>query len=254
MSDHKHILFLVSSMNQGGAERVASLLCNYWVEKGYKMTLVITFSGRGDFFHPVSDRVQISYLSDILGSTNNNFWNRIKRLFLLRKFILDNKPDLIVSFLSQVNVTAILSSIGTGIPVIVSERTYPPRYPIGFIWTKLRKITYPHASAVVMQTNQGLDWIETECPRATGHVIPNPIEYPIPAGKPFIETASVVESEKKICLAVGRFDEGKRFREIILAFSALAMTVLRVVESCALLALNISFYWEFSIFIYNKMF
>ena len=99
MSDHKHILFLVSSMNQGGAERVASLLCNYWVEKGYKMTLVITFSGRGDFFHPVSDRVQISYLSDILGSTNNNFWNRIKRLFLLRKFILDNKPDLIVSFL-----------------------------------------------------------------------------------------------------------------------------------------------------------
>ena len=222
MSEQKHILFLVSSLNEGGAERVASLLCDYWVENNYKVTLMPTYSGRGETFHPINDSVQISFLSDILGSTKNNLWNRIKRFLLLRKFILDKKPDLIISFLAQVNVTAILSSLGTGIPVIVSERTYPPQYQIGFIWTTLRKILYSRASAIVMQTSQGLDWVTTQIPRGKGYVIPNPILYPVPDSDPFIETKSVVDDEKKICLAVGRFVEYKHFKEIVIAFSGVA--------------------------------
>ncbi len=222
VTKQKHILFLVSSMEEGGAERVASLLCNYWVEKGHKVTLMPTYSGRGDCVYEINDKVNISFLSDILGSTKNNFWSRVRRFILLRKVILNEAPDVIVSFLAQVNVTAILAAIGTYIPVIVSERTYPPQYPIGFIWTILRRITYPLASAIVMQTNQGLDWLKDECPHGRGFVISNPIIFPMSVGKPIVETTRIVEDKKNICLAVGRLDEGKRFIEIINVFSGLA--------------------------------
>ena len=222
MEESKHILFLVSSMEGGGSERVTALLCNYWISNGYQVTLMPTYSGKGDLAYPVDTRVNVKYLADLLGSKKNNLWNRLKRFLLLRKYIIKNKPDLIISFLTQVNVISILSSIGTGIPIIVSERTYPPKYQIGFLWTKLRKITYPIATAVVMQTHQGLEWINKECPKAKNHVIPNPILYPVPTGKPIIEPESIVKKERKICLAVGRLDKDKRFSEIINAFSCLA--------------------------------
>ncbi len=43
----KRILFLVSSMEGGGAERVAALLCNDWVDAGYDVILMPTFSRGG---------------------------------------------------------------------------------------------------------------------------------------------------------------------------------------------------------------
>jgi len=61
VTKQKHILFLVSSMEEGGAERVASLLCNYWVEKGHKVTLMPTYSGRGDCVYEINDKVNISF-------------------------------------------------------------------------------------------------------------------------------------------------------------------------------------------------
>ena len=43
-NNQKNILFLVSSMEGGGAERVAAILCNHWSECGFKVTLMPTFS------------------------------------------------------------------------------------------------------------------------------------------------------------------------------------------------------------------
>ena len=42
------ILLIVSSMHAGGAERVASTLVSAWAERGDEVTLLITYSGRGD--------------------------------------------------------------------------------------------------------------------------------------------------------------------------------------------------------------
>ena len=55
----KHIFLVVSAMEDGGAERVAALLCNYWVAQGYEVTLMPTFSGRGDCVYPLDDRVYL---------------------------------------------------------------------------------------------------------------------------------------------------------------------------------------------------
>ena len=38
-------------MGAGGAERTAASMCNYWVDKGVEVTLMPTYSGRGDGAH-----------------------------------------------------------------------------------------------------------------------------------------------------------------------------------------------------------
>ena len=60
----KRILFLVSSMQGGGAERVAALLCNAWAEAGHEVALMPTFSGRGECIYSLDSRVRLEFLAD----------------------------------------------------------------------------------------------------------------------------------------------------------------------------------------------
>ena len=62
--DKKKIVFLVSSMQGGGAERIASLLCNYWVSLDHEVILIPTFSGRGENEYPLDQKVKLEFLSD----------------------------------------------------------------------------------------------------------------------------------------------------------------------------------------------
>ncbi|MDC1251196.1 glycosyltransferase family 4 protein [Gammaproteobacteria bacterium] len=222
MKKRKHILFLVSGMQGGGAERVASTLSNYWVKKEYKVTLMPTFSGRGECIYHLDERVELQFLADKVSSTKQSLLNRLYRFWVLRKLIREYNPDVIISFLTHVNVAAILSAFGSKIPVIVSERTYPPRYPLGFILETLRKLLYPSAAAVVMQTDQGLSWLKDTVSQNNGVVIPNPVAYPMVSSTPVVNPEDIIGQDRKVCLSVGRLVEEKRFLEIISAFDNLA--------------------------------
>lgn len=46
----RKILFLVSSMDSGGAERVATNLANAWAERGDQIILVATYSKKENVF------------------------------------------------------------------------------------------------------------------------------------------------------------------------------------------------------------
>ena len=116
-------------MQGGGAERVAALLCNYWASCGHSVRLVATFSGGGDCVYSLDNRVRLEYLTDVVGSISTGTTNKILRFFALRRVIRESNADVIVSFLTNVNVAVLLSAKGLGIPVVVSERTYPPAFP-----------------------------------------------------------------------------------------------------------------------------
>jgi GalNAc-alpha-(1->4)-GalNAc-alpha-(1->3)-diNAcBac-PP-undecaprenol alpha-1,4-N-acetyl-D-galactosaminyltransferase len=216
------ILFIVGSMQEGGAQRVASLLCNHWVSKGHSVTLIPTFSGRGICVYPLDSRVNLDYLSDRIDNKKKMYNNKIGRILTLRRAIYDIKPDVIISFLSGVNVATLVAAIGSGIPVFVSERSYPPRELTGKLTQWLRILTYPLASAVVMQTDQGLEWLRSTSPQSRGVVIPNPIVYPLPMGKPVVHPNKIIPTDCKVLLAVGRLSKEKRFNMVIDAFSMLA--------------------------------
>jgi GalNAc-alpha-(1->4)-GalNAc-alpha-(1->3)-diNAcBac-PP-undecaprenol alpha-1,4-N-acetyl-D-galactosaminyltransferase len=216
------ILFLVSSMHGGGAERVAALLCNHWVSQGHSVTLMPTFSGRGECVYPLDKRVTLDFLADRVNSRGRGFFNKVRRLVELRRAIREQSPDVILSFMPHVNIAAVLAAWGLQVPVVVSERTFPPAMPLGKALENLRRWAYARASAVVVQTEQAREWLALNCPRAQGYVIPNPAVFPLPLGEPKILPSSVVEAGRKLVLAVGRLSEEKQFDSLIEAFKPLA--------------------------------
>lgn len=219
-----NILFVVSSMQGGGAERVAALLCNRWVGQGHHVILLATFSGRGDCFYELDDRVKLTFLADRASVTGKGVGKMMHRFISLRRTIKKARPDTVVSFLSNVNVATLLATMGLSVPVVVSERNYPPAKRLAWHWEWLRRITYPMASTVVMQTRQGLDWLSTDCPSAVGCAIPNPVVYPLPVIEPRVSPAISVKPHRFLLLAVGRLEPQKQFDDLIRSFSFLTVT------------------------------
>ncbi len=119
------ILMLVSSMHAGGAERVAATLVNAWSARGDRVTLVPTYSAKGECFYPIADEVEMVWLADYAGTRAKSLLGMGRRLAALRRLIDEVQPDVVVSFLTHVNVAAILATWGTRISVIVCERTNP---------------------------------------------------------------------------------------------------------------------------------
>ncbi|MEK7778736.1 MAG: glycosyltransferase family 4 protein [Pseudomonadota bacterium] len=219
----RKILFCVSAMSSGGAERVAANLANAWVERGYQVTLVVTYSKRGECFYALSDKIELCYLSDLVGNFHRlDLFIQFKRLLALRHLIKTIQPDVVLSFLTNVNVATILAAWGSGYAAIVSERTYPPVRSIGRFYESLRKLTYPYAASVVMQTHKGLSWLQDEIPRANGAVIPNPIPYPLSVFEPKLAPQTLLANGRKLLLGVGRLADQKRFDCCLLSFATLA--------------------------------
>lgn len=218
----KRILFLVSSMEGGGAERVAALLSNHWAEKGHQVTLMPTFSGRGECLYPLNELVRLDYLADRVGSRSRSKLNKLRRLLALRRAVQEMMPDVIVSFLPHVNVAAVSAVWRMRVPVVVSERTFPPAMPLGFGLECLRYWAYSRADAVVVQTEQARSWLSQSCPGATGYVVANPVVYPLPLSRPLLVPQTVIPNHRRLLLAVGRLSEEKQFDKLISAFEALA--------------------------------
>jgi glycosyltransferase involved in cell wall biosynthesis len=218
----RKIIFLVSSMNSGGAERVAANLVNAWLERGDDVTLVITYSGQGECFYQLAEKVELIYLADYSGVVGRGvmaYWIRFRAL---RRLIRQKNPNVVLSFLSNVNIAAILCSLGLGCQVIVSERSYPPKRAIGRMSAWLRRLTYPLAYQVVLLSSEGLVWLHECIPRAKGVVIPNPVTFPLANAEPRLNPDTYIKSHRKLLLAVGRLDEGKQFDRLLAAFSVLA--------------------------------
>ena len=174
-----NIVFVISSMGSGGAERVASILCNAWAGRGHSVTLVKLDGENNPSFYDLHASIELVSLGVAQDSASKV--EAIKRNFktqkIMRKILKGLKPDCIISFLATVNVTTILSSLGSGVPVVISERNYPPNHPIPSMWHILRRITYPMADILVTQTS-GIRDLFSRNVRRKSMVIPNPVVVP----------------------------------------------------------------------------
>jgi len=211
-----NICFLVSSLNDGGAERVATTLCNAWAGRGDAITLIPTYSRRGACFYTVSPAVELLYLADHAGPASGRAWAYGKRLRALRRLIAERKPDVVISFLSNVNVAAILSCAFLRVPVIVCERVDPSfRYP--WLLTALCKATYRFADVLTVQTDSVAGRAVNFYPGLRKvHSIPNPLPEAVAQAEP------VRCGERRILLSAGRLVQQKQPGRLLEAFAEAA--------------------------------
>ncbi|MDE2236098.1 MAG: glycosyltransferase family 4 protein [Gammaproteobacteria bacterium] len=219
------LMLVISSMSRGGAERVLNILADAWSAHGHQVTLVTLAGPRPDDY-PLSEQVTRVALNTALKSRNplHGLINNLRRIHLLRKMIKELHPDVILSFVVHTNLLTLLAVFGTDIPVIVSERTDPSRILIGRSREMLRKMLYPRAVAVVVQTLTVKNQMQAQMPTATFHVIPNPV----PAEnhdrhRDHVPIRSLVKipQHAEIISAMGRLDVSKGFDLLIRAFTLL---------------------------------
>ncbi|MDD5462878.1 MAG: glycosyltransferase family 4 protein [Methylococcales bacterium] len=214
-----HILFLVSAMGSGGAERVAATLANAWTNRGNQVTLMPTFSGGGECFYELSPEVRLVYLADLVSSRVRTWVNQLDRLRALRRFIATERPDVIISFLSNVNVAAIIASVGLGVPVIVCEHNDPFAEPHPLLLRLACKLTYPFADILMVLT----DGIASKY-AAHGLFLPKIFVVPNPIFEQLMNVVhySSNDAAKKRLLGIGRLEKQKHFDVLIKVFANLA--------------------------------
>lgn len=215
------ILFFVSSMNAGGAERVAATLANAWVRRGDLVTLVPTYTRKSTPFYPLNPGVRMIWLTDRMGWLGRVLVRPIAKWWAIRRVVREIQPDVIVSFLTNVNVNVLYATRSMKIPVIVCERTNPEYSTAAGKWLpRLRQRSYPWAETIVVQSEDALAGLERHVAGMKRlRIIPNPLpaELPLPESR----TDSVSRSARYTVAAMGRLVPSKQFDILIQMFAAL---------------------------------
>lgn len=141
------ICFFLSSLDCGGAERVAVELCSSWVKLGHEVILVTTSWGAVGSFYEINPKIKLVRLSE--NKCKKNYFNKI---YAIKNLIKNNKPNIVISFLPNVNIQLLISRFFSDFSLIICERSDPLVQPIGLLWTIACKLLYWKASVLVVQT------------------------------------------------------------------------------------------------------
>jgi GalNAc-alpha-(1->4)-GalNAc-alpha-(1->3)-diNAcBac-PP-undecaprenol alpha-1,4-N-acetyl-D-galactosaminyltransferase len=210
------VTLVIYAMGLGGAQRVMSILANYWATHGWEVTLITLSGCTRPSFYELEAQVKLVQLG-IIGDSPNFIQilrTGSQRIGLLRAAILASQPDVVISFLNTVNVLTLIATWQLNLPVIVSEHSYPAFLDVNRWWQVLMKVTYRRADLVTLLTESALAFY----PRDRGYrsiVMPNPVITPVAE----ISTTQLVSSPT--LMAIGRLHPVKGFDLAIAAFAKL---------------------------------
>lgn len=211
---------LINCLNtrKGGAERVISILSNKFVEEN-EVILLTTMNTKEEYeFNKKIKRYH-------LDKKNYLYANKIikkivklspKRLIKMYKIVVNERPDIIISFLPEPSFRIMLlkkiSKKVKKIPVIISIRNDPTIEYKNKILKSIMKFLYKDVNGMVFQTQKAKNYFDNIIKTSNKIIIPNPIDE-----KFFIKSKEDVEKEN-IIISVGRLEKQKNHKILIDAF------------------------------------
>jgi GalNAc-alpha-(1->4)-GalNAc-alpha-(1->3)-diNAcBac-PP-undecaprenol alpha-1,4-N-acetyl-D-galactosaminyltransferase len=209
------IVFLITSLNSGGAERNLVNLINSFSSK-YEVHLILFYNEPK--FYKLDKEIVIYHLNDKYSPSKNVFQSVKQNISFLRKIIAifkSNKYNLVISFTTNVNILSILAAKYLSVPCIISERNNPEVYVPNTSWRILRNLSYPFSNGLIVQTDLIKSFYQKIVPQEKIIVIPNPI------AENLYSLRKTYNERQNIILTVGRIDANKNQRILIEAFANL---------------------------------
>ena len=131
------LLFVITSLENGGAERVCASLANYFSTE--HEVEILYFSG--EIFYEISPKVKLNKFT-----RNSRIPRLAAKLLAIRKRAKD--ADCVISFMDSTNILSIIATAFLGRKLIISEHSAHDF--VGLKWRVLRRIFYPFASALTV--------------------------------------------------------------------------------------------------------
>ena len=214
----RRIVIVLSSIATGGAERVAATMANAWRDTGQEVWIVSTYLGPRTVSYPLHPGVSVLFLSETTLGSERSLWPlALRKARALRTILMTVRPDVIISFLTNVNVLTIIARANSRIPLIISERTDPlhdTELPLAL--RLARTLCYRFADALVVQTAAAARRYGAYlrgAPRTT--VIHNPLPAQLAASS----TRPCQDGEGGCVIAMGRLTPEKGYPKLIEAFA-----------------------------------
>lgn len=205
------VMFHLNSLGKGGAERVVSLLANEFAKEGTEVIIATEWYSEEEYeLEPGVRRIHVG-LSEKQEKTSRiaKQWFRVINL---RKLLLLEKPQVLLSFCVKANYRAMMASKGTKIPVIVSVRNDPKIDYVGIVNRWMNKLFLNKAAGCVFQTQEAKEFFAPVLQQKSV-IICNPVNE-----KYF--KARRKKAEKKI-VTVGRLVAQKNQLLLVKAFEQL---------------------------------
>ena len=220
-NNKKRLLFLIPTLNGGGAERVISHIVNALNRKKFSIALVVC-DLRGPMVANILDDVELYDLK------KRNKWGFHKQVINLKIMINKWKPDVLISFTQYANILAIIVSkiVTRNIRVIINERNNPSQYTYsingGFLLRFFIRYFYKISDLIITNSIGSKNALQNDffIPKNKLLNIYNPIDDKYinvlktkKLSHPFYNDGNIV------LIGVGRLMPQKRFDLLIKAFA-----------------------------------
>lgn len=199
MKQNSRIVFIVPSLKSGGAERVIVTLANY-LSQNFLVEIWLLIDSQIGYSISKNVFVDTSYTVVCKGGISRLVWlvNKLKK----------DKETVVISFMTKLNLYAILAAKIAGVSVIVSERNDPSK-TISSKYNGIRDLLYRHADKIVFQTDGAMRFFSKRVQKK-GCIILNPLRRDVPevydgVRKHTIVTISRLHPQKNLKLLIDAF-------------------------------------------------
>lgn len=198
----RKITFVTGAMGRGGAERVISLLSNYYTSLGWQVHIVMLLHNQVEYV--LDPGVEVIDLSNDRVNAVLDMPRLIKRL---RELVKAQNPNVVVAFMAQICLIAGFACRGLKTRLVLSERNDPAAISKGKLFNLLRNDVYKKCALTVMQTARAKSYFP-QAVQDNSVIIPNPISvkcFAMPQRKHRIVTAGRLNAQKNQAMLIRAF-------------------------------------------------
>lgn len=199
------IVLVQSGLGSGGTEKIVAMLARHFISGGHEIVVLAIHGNPVEGYYEMPEGTVVRSMEVEEGSDAAKRTTR--RIRWLRRTLKGTRPDLIVSFLTKINIQTTVACLGLSVPRIASERNNFRTQPMHWMWRKAMAPTLAMADAVVMLTKGSLNALPGYA-RQRARVIPNPCPDVVGALPPHVPQRLI---------AVGRLCDQKGFDTLIRA-------------------------------------